>query len=298
MKKYYHLFIVVSFVFVAFALAKIDYLSLPRLHSPVLLGLSMLLLCLGFVAEARVWKVTCGKFGCPISLKDSFSSIGLSVFGKYIPGKIWLIMGRAGYLNQHHSYSVKKLAYIALVSQLLIIWMGLGIGLIAVWNLSFVPEPGKWGLVALWLISSLIMIHPFVHKKAAAFVRQITRGRVELPVLNFRDAVALIPTYLVRWILFSASFYCAMQALSEVSLPWYAATIFPLAGTIGLFVFFLPGGIGVREGIIVFFLVQMGLDTASSVGLSVASRLWIVTGEIATFLVGFSLRRKPSQPLG
>lgn len=291
MKKYFHLFIVVSFIFVAVALAKIDYLSLPLLHSPALLGLSILLLCAGFVAEARVWKVTCGKFGYPISLSDSFASIGLSVFGKYIPGKVWLIMGRAGYLNQHYPYSIKKLAYVALVSQLLIIWIGLGIGLIGIWNLSLFTTPVQWALMALWLISSLILIHPFVHDMVNVLVGRITRGKVELPVLSLRAGITLIPTYLIRWLLFSVSFYCAMQALSDITLPWYTAAVFPLAGTLGLLVFFIPGGIGVREGIIAFFLVQMGFDTASAVGLSIAARLWIITGESMTFLIGFALHR-------
>lgn len=291
MKKYLNLFIFISFFFVAFALAKIDYLSLPIVRSPTLLLLSLFLICIGFLAEAYVWKVTNRTFGYAIRLRDSISSVGLSVFGKYIPGKVWVIMGRAGYLSAHYPFKTSDFAYIALVSQVLTIWIGLGIALIGIWNLPLLPVY-SWIFVLLWLVFSLILIHPAVHRKFSLLMNRITRGNIKLPVLKFREGISLIPVYIGRWILFSASFYFMINALSDISLPWYVATAYPLAGTIGLIAFFVPGGIGIREGIIVFFLTRLGVDIASAVGLSFASRLWFIFGEITIFLLGFAFRRR------
>ena len=290
MKRYYHLFIIISFVFLILALAKIDYLSLPQIHSVIDLGISLTLLPVGFMAEALVWKVTSRKFGCPITFRDSVASIGLSVFGKYIPGKVWLIVGRAGYLNQHYPHSIKELAYVALVSQMLLVVLGLGFGLVGVWNIPSL-HPYSWILLAGWIIALLVLIHPFIHDKVSLIVNRITKGKISLPVLEFKAACSLIPVYIGRWIVFSVAYYFLIASMTGGVLPWYVATVFPLAGTLGLLVFFIPGGIGVREGIMVFLLSHMGIDTASAVGLSIAARLWVVIGEAMIFLFGLTFRR-------
>ena len=293
MKRYYSLFIVISFVFLILALAKIDYVSLPHVHSGIDLGLSLILLIIGFMTEALVWKVTSRRFGCPITFRDAIASIGLSVFGKYIPGKVWLIVGRAGYLNQHYPHSMKALAYVALVSQILLIVIGLGFGLIGVWNIPSL-HPYSWLLLAIWVISLIALIHPFVHDKVSLLAYRITKGKINLPVLNLRAGSSLIPIYVLRWIVFSAAYYFLIASMTDNPLPWYVATAFPLAGTLGLLVFFIPGGIGIREGIMVFLLSHMGIGTALAVGLSIAARLWVIFGEALIFLFGVALRRTPA----
>jgi uncharacterized membrane protein YbhN (UPF0104 family) len=47
----------------------------------------------------------------------------------------------------------------------------------------------------------------------------------------------------------------------------------------------MPGGLGVREGIIVLVLTATGLDVKVATTISVISRIWFISGEIFIFLM-------------
>ncbi len=62
--------------------------------------------------------------------------------------------------------------------------------------------------------------------------------------------------------------------------------VFPLSGTLGILAGFAPGGIGVREGLMVSCLVLAGFEITEAATISIASRLWFLIGESFIFAIG------------
>lgn len=58
---------------------------------------------------------------------------------------------------------------------------------------------------------------------------------------------------------------------------------------LGLLAIIIPGGFGVREGIMVFYLVLLGIPLEIAGGIAVLARLWFIIGEIFIFLLAVGL---------
>ena len=71
----------------------------------------------------------------------------------------------------------------------------------------------------------------------------------------------------------------------------FVTFIYPLALTIGLIVIVMPGGLGVREGIIYTSLIYLGIDSELSLSISIYSRFWSTLGELVIFLVTLSFEK-------
>ena len=89
MKKYFNIFLYVSLVFLLVSLYRANYLKVPHIYSYGRLFISLALLFTGFVLEALCWKKALDHYGFTTTYRNAVTSTGLSIFGKYIPGKIW-----------------------------------------------------------------------------------------------------------------------------------------------------------------------------------------------------------------
>lgn len=65
---------------------------------------------------------------------------------------------------------------------------------------------------------------------------------------------------------------------------------FPLSVCFGIIAIILPGGLGLREGIIIGYLVLAGLDTEQATTISFLNRLWFIAGELFIFLLATGFR--------
>lgn len=73
--------------------------------------------------------------------------------------------------------------------------------------------------------------------------------------------------------------------VNRTGVCYVAAFAFSLSVSYGLLAVFMPGGLGVREGIIVLVLTATGLDVKVATTISVISRIWFISGEIFIFLM-------------
>ena len=99
---------------------------------------------LGFFLKAVTWQKVLTTFGYRISLRLALSSIGLSVFGKYIPGKIWAIVGPASYVARETQSPPTELVSPTVMSQIISLWTGLILGTIGVVAVGGLKD---WGLM-------------------------------------------------------------------------------------------------------------------------------------------------------
>ena len=289
MKRYFNVFLFVSLLFLLLSLYRAEYLKIPHIQSYRRLILSMVLLCCGFLLESVCWRKTLRFHGAAVSLRSGIVSTGLSIFGKYIPGKVWLIMGRSGSIAKLEGLEEKKALYSSFVSQLLSLWTGLMTGIVCLFSIT-VPSHLIGLMLLLYVLLTLFLFVRPVHFFLLKLPASILKKKVTLPILQQGVVIRLVPVFLCRWVVISLSFYFLVTALTDHPFPLVAGFAFPFAGTIGLAAVFAPGGIGIREGVMTVLLLSAGFPVTLSTTISVTSRLWYLAGEFFIFTVALVLR--------
>jgi len=280
-----------SLLFLIGSLVKNDYLVLPEVINPAQLALSIFLLFLGFMANSLPWKHMLNTHGFQISSTDSIISIGLTIFGKYIPGKIWSIVGRSSYIANKYHYSNKDLTTISVDSQIITLWTGLVLGAVGLFLLEGLAEL-SWGFFAVWLIMTLSIFSHVFHTLTSKIFYLITKKNIDLPQITFGQTLKALPFFFLQWILWCAGFYFLASSILDTPLNPIAGVGFALAASFGIAAIFSPGGIGVREIFLAGYLMLAGLSTQDATTISVASRLWFLLGEVFIFVTAFLIREK------
>ena len=277
--------IYLSLVFLVIALAKAEYLKIPIIYSTFDLFVSFLLLFLGFVANAIAQQQLLAKSGCTISVYQSISMVGLNMFGKYIPGKMWIVLGKAAYVADRSNHKLVDLSILFVRAQFIAIWCGLLIGIIGLLINNALEYLGWVGLSTLTGLT-LILFSQTANAAAVKLLNKFSRIRIEITTLNFFTTIKVLPWFSSSWILWGAGFYLLTAGITDHPIPVSTSFCFPLAGTLGILFLLAPGGVGIRGGIIVGHLSTLDFILAEAITIAAASRLWFLIGEFFIFAVG------------
>jgi uncharacterized membrane protein YbhN (UPF0104 family) len=291
MNKWLKYLVYISIVFLLWTLWREDYLYLPEVENYFFLSLSIVFLFAGYITKSKVWQVGLQVKGTNASLRDSIASTGLAELSKYIPGKLWIIIGRAGYIAGRYAIGSGKAAGISLIVQFLTIWSGIFVALIGI---IFIHVPLEWILLlgAGWLaLTFILFLKPF-HDLLQKGTQKILKKEVSLPFISFKESKPVLHWFFIDWLVRMIGFYLMLVSMSTQTLSPALAAGFPLSITLGIMVIFAPGGIGVREGILVVWLTTAGFHSAEATTLSIATRLWTLLGEIGIFATGMIIKAK------
>ncbi len=286
MKKAFNILLLVSFLFLFIYLVRQEYI-IPVVHNRLCLGLSFILLFAGFWISTVSWNVSLRSHGFRHSGTEALISHGLSVFAKYIPGKVWVILGRAGYLSQNNR-ELKNRTFISFKEQAIYLWAGFLISAIP----TVIYYGFRWiSLLVLLIIAglSLFLFVERVHNGITGLTRRLFKKEVEVPLLSIRKSLPMIGAVTAIWVSWTTGFYLFMLAFSGEVTP-VMMFAFPLSVSFGLIAIILPAGLGLREGIIVGYLTLAGLDLESATTISFMNRLWFIMGEVFIFLLAVTLR--------
>ncbi len=290
---FFKILLYLSFLFLVYYLYKFDYLKVTGLKFNYLyLFFSVLFLWLGFYLSTLSWWFILKKHHINVSKSMALSSHGLSVFAKYIPGKIWVILGRAAKASGN-LYSVKTASYASLKEQLLYVWEGLLLGWIP---LLIYRGVDKYSL-AIFLTILFITFFNFSDKVRIfiiKIIKKIFKKELDIPHISFKENINILLYIFVYWAAWIIAFYfLALSVFPETSLN--IGFVFPLSVTLGLLAVFVPGGIGVREGIMTAFMVLSGIPAEIAATISIISRLWFISGETFIFFFGFFVNKRMTE---
>lgn len=288
---FFKILLYASLPFVIYYLIKFDYLQFKTLQlNYVYLGISIVFLWLGFVFSTVAWNYALKLHKEKTTLRLSLVSHGLSVFAKYLPGKIWVILGRASYVANKTKGKTSKLSYISLKEQLLYILLGLIISFLP--TVFFLKEKfWLWLLLATIVGLILLLFIKPIHDFSERLLLLIFKKEVKIPELPFILSLKLSGVILFYWALWILAFYFLLLSLSPDVL-FIQSIAFPLSVCYGVLALIMPGGIGVREGIMVAFLIAAGVNEQIAIAISVVSRLWFISGEVFLFSTALVFRRK------
>ncbi len=294
MKVFFKILMYLSLGFLVYYLYHFDYLAVENItFNYNWLALSTLFLWAGFVMSTVSWWKALDIHGIHVTKKLSLVSHGLSIFAKYIPGKVWVILGRASFvaLDKH---SVRDASYISLKEQLIYVWLGLVIGVGPM--LYYYPLNSFVILVLLLAVFfSFFLYSKAFHHFVIRILSKIIRKDLDVPLVTFRDVAPLILYVLSYWILWMIAFYFFVSAFN-IDFSFSIIFSWPLSISLGVLALITPGGIGVREGIMTGFMVLTGMELETATTIAILSRLWFVSGEIFIFLLSLVLNKFRLRP--
>jgi len=288
-KLFFNILIYLSLAFLVYYLYRYNYIDIKGLSFNLwYLTASIFFLWAGFVASTIGWKKVLNIHGIPVKSSDAIISHGLSVFAKYIPGKVWVILGRASKISIG-GYPLKTTSFASLKEQLVYVWLGLIQALV-----FFCVSKGNVELLLLVILLivglTLFNFSGWFRQTLAFFFKKIFKKEFDVPRVSPKELFGLIGYIAFYWLLWDVAFWLFVKSVfSDTSV--LVSFIFPLSVTLGLLAVIVPGGFGVREGLIVVGLTSFGVPLELAASISIAARLWFISGEIFLFLLALGLVR-------
>ena len=288
-KTIFTLLIYISLGFLIVYLREIDYLHLKELQfKPGYLVASLLFLFSGFLVSAMNWYFALKRQDVNCSIGDAIISHGLHIFSKYIPGKLWTIIGRAGIMSSRIQRPIGELSLISMKEQLVFIWTGMVLSIFLVYSLL-----DKY-IIACYLIFLFVLTVFLFSKKFHEFIfgkiNYFFKNKLFFPYIRVKKFYPVFFTSIIYWTCWMAGFYLLAISMKSEITNIAIAFIFPYSAVLGLLAIFVPGGLGVREGLMVIALISMGLAEPFSTTFAVISRIWFIIGELFIFIVAFFIR--------
>jgi len=224
-----------------------------------------------------------------IGYVEGVISHGLPIFSKYMPGKIWTILGRASRAAVNSENTISQLSFISLKEQLIYLLVGLIVSIVPVY-LAYGVSLFLGFVLTSCLGLFLIVFNKTIHKFLLWLLYKILKKDLNIPLIKLRQGLKLSYYNLALWLSWTLAFYFFGSSFHE-SFSIQLAFVFPISVVYGVLAIIMPGGIGVREGIITAFLVASGLNIEVATTISVASRLWFLLGETFMFVLSLLLSR-------
>ncbi len=284
MKRFLGLLLIASLVFLVVYLYKNNMLFIPQLINPIFFFISLLLILIGFLLDTIAWRVIMKKELPAVTFTDAFISSGKFIFSKYIPGKLWIILGKAGYIQEKYNFSFVNLTSYSFYYQLISLFAAtmLGIGIVYKFNLLFF-----WILIV--FAGLFILLFVVFHKSLVTYLSRIYsslfRKGTSLPNLLPRTILKIFIISFTNWLIWSVAFYFFLySAINEVDIQLSSGLLFPVSSVIGIVVIIAPGGLGVREGFLTLGLIGFGLSSKEAASIAVLSRIWFLIGEFIFFI--------------
>jgi len=277
--------IITSLVFLLVGLYYADYLVKPTVYSYPYLFYSVLFLWAGFLFYSVCWGKVLGSEYRDIRNRTIMASAGLTIFGKYIPGRLWILLGRSAYVEKHSDHDLGPLSLLSFKEQIISIWIGFLLGLIG-YNLAGNFSIGGITGMVIWLAATPLILSSLLPNIVNKIMARLMKRDINITPLDWHMIRRVVPYSILNWGIWAGGFYFLVQALVPHDVPILTGLCFPLAANIGILAFFAPGGIGIRETMIVIYLHQLGVSMAEATTIALTSRLWFLFGEAFLFIVG------------
>ena len=263
------LLLVVAIVFVAIRARSLwhgGHIELANVNWPVLVG-SVALATAGTAGAALIWLAILDALGVRPQLRWA----GLffqSQLGKYIPGSIWQYAGRAA-VARTHGIPVRPVGVSLPVE---FVASAVAAGSMAGFLL------GWWGVATVGATAVVL----FAMGRLARFRRPAAFATVRATLL-----------FLPVWLLLGGSFWLCAHGLIAVparDLALYVGA-FAVAWLAGLLAVYAPGGLGVREAVLVA-LLSGRIGSADALVVAAASRLILILVDVLLALVATAALRR------
>ena len=232
----------------------------------------------------------------------------VSNLGKYVPGKVWQIAAM-GAMAQKAGVSAAAAVGSSLIVNLVSIVAGFAV--IAVTAAGKVgtavgvgasSDGGRSAELAVIAIAiaggAALLLAPVAVPRLATLAGRVTGRSIPIPRVPPRAIWVAAASTTASWLLYGIAFALFAHGVSPRATGNASSYIAVYTGSYlaGYLALFAPGGVGVREAILVLAMPRFGLASAPDAAvIAITSRLWLTILEILPGLLLLQ-RRRAAQP--
>jgi glycosyltransferase 2 family protein len=225
----------------------------------------------GVVASSFIWLAILRRLG--VATQSAWAGIFLQAqVAKYVPGSFWQYAGRTA-LAQSRGIPLRPTA------KSLPIELGASAMAAGIFAILFI---GWWGVVGLAVILGALVVVELAIDRNRLVMRATLRATLQ---------------YGAVWLLIGTSFWMTAHAFVAVradDVPQYFAA-FATAWLVGLVAIYAPGGIGVREAVLVG-LLRGKIGSADALVVATASRGVMTSVDLLGAAFGYVVLRRERPP--
>lgn len=266
------------------ALRKFDLLTAVAL---VVLGLGNVLI------SHLAWQTITARLGIRIAYADSLRVWAFSTLGKYVPGKVMLLVARTYYYRKRGEPAV-WVGYAVILEHLFALASAVVVFLAAVTQLRLEGLAGLRWLGWVGLLPLALLLSPrLMNWGIGLLARRL--GAEERRDLSTWDFVAFLAVFLLGWLVLGAGTYVLVWRIGGVGPEYflYVTGAHALAGILGVLALFAPTGIGVKDGLLFYFLARI-LPAYEATLATLAMRLWLTGVELIVIGLGWLALKLPA----
>ncbi|MDO9575304.1 MAG: lysylphosphatidylglycerol synthase transmembrane domain-containing protein [bacterium] len=251
-----------------------------------LLITSFLIYACCFILGGFIWKTSLSFVGENLSLIKSLRISAFSYMARYVPGKIWGIIGQVWFTKKEGNIPGEKSGVCIVVNTVISILSSLLLALIIFPLILESKFSEKFYLLFILIPLFFIILYPPIFMRIVNFgLRKLKREKIKT-VPKYTQILELLLLYTFGWVLTSSGIYFLISSFYPIKSSFFIPLcgIYPGAWVIGFLSLVTPGGLGVREGVLSYFLsfympVSVGIIT------SIIVRIWTIIGEFAFFAI-------------
>ncbi len=204
---------------------------------------------------AYLWKVILDRLGTPLSYRKSYRIFFISQLGRYIPGKVWSILGLV-YLSQKEG--VSKIISGASVTLQLLLQIVSGVIVFAMALPFWKGLESSVGLLALIVCVpvGLVLLHPALVTRGVNLALRLTdQAEMELS-WSYGYLLGQLALWVGFWLWNGVAYHFLIRSLDSSPLPNVVvlAGVFSIAWVAGFLSLVTPSGLGIMEGALAFLL--------------------------------------------
>lgn len=234
----------------------------------------------GMALAALGWGLIVRRLDSGSSLLQSAKIYYYTNVPKNLPGTVWYMFGRV-YLHEKEGLN-KTVASVALVLEMVLILLASAL----VYMACLMLQPGSgvvdWRYILLLLLAGAALLHPRVFNRVVNWVlSKLNQPGVVDASLQFRDTGLWLVLYVVviaiggaaLFLLVNAVYPAAVGTFPLITRAWAISVI------LSSLVFWLPGHLGIRDGILVMALSSF-LPMSAALVIALLWRVWMALDEL------------------
>lgn len=250
----------------------------------------LILTLLGHLAGYSIWRRIAACFDMKTSWWHTGKAWFLSRLGRYIPGKVPLLLIR---FSAYQGHSRTKVSAATLLEAYTSIFAVTLLMLLFVATNANAAAPPLATAIAM-AVALFCLSHPAVLRSAL----RLTAKFLPIPELHSlprqRDTLGFVGFQLISMLLHGGALFMVFNAVGDVAPVHYLliTAAFFIAGLIGMLAVFAPSGIGVREAALIVLLAKL-VEPATLIAGIIIIRLIGIVSELllAGFFAGYTALR-------
>ncbi len=223
-----------------------------------------------------------GLGGPVLGLGESVRIFFLANLGRYVPGKVWQLVGLA-YLAGKRGVSLPVASSAAVLGQLFSLGAAALLAALALAASAGTRLPGELLPVSLALAAliALLTTVPAALRLLLRVAFRLGRSGESVPKLDPWFGARWLGLYLPAWLGYGVAFGLLWSGFAPLTPVSWLAAVGGFCGAyfLGYAAVFAPAGVGVREGAMAVLLAPW-LGAAPATVLAISARIWMTVAEL------------------